>query len=89
MPLFNVRLAAEDARLVRGLRDRGVSISELVRRAIRDAAHKARATETADVAGLLAEMLAAHPTPAGERPPPGADRRRVKRIIRAKLKRRS
>jgi hypothetical protein len=88
MPLLNVRLGPEDARLAQELRARGVSISDVVRRAIRDEAHKATAPDRASAAGLIRKMLVEYPTPAhARRTAKASDRREVKRVIRAKLRR--
>jgi hypothetical protein len=90
MRLLNVRLNEEDAQLVRRLRDRGVSISELVRGAIRGEA-KTLATKTPpDADALLAEIRRQFPTPATVRRT-GVDttqRKQVQELIRAKLRRR-
>jgi post-segregation antitoxin (ccd killing protein) len=92
MRLLNVRLDEEDAKLVRSLRERGISISHVVRRAIRAEAGRHASTADLDVDALLAEMARRYPLPGGA---PGgrrgstADRRQVQKIIRAKLRRRS
>jgi hypothetical protein len=86
--LLNVRLGEDDARLARGLRENGVSISELVREALRAEARRRQALQAFDVDALLAEMIEAHPTPAQARSPrrTALDRRAVKATIRAKLR---
>jgi hypothetical protein len=61
--LINVRLAAEDGLLVRELRAHGVSISSVVRRAIRAEARKLRAEPVAADA-LLKAIMERYPTPA-------------------------
>jgi hypothetical protein len=88
MPLLNVRLDEDDARLARGLRESGVSISELVREALRAEARRRQALHTLDVDAMLAEMIEAHPTPAHARVPrrTAQDRHVVKATIRAKLR---
>ena len=92
MRLLNVRLDDEDAKLVRALRDRGVSISTVVRQAIRAEAGKNRATASLDTDLLVREMLERFPTPARYVRSPrvnSADRRQVQELIRRKLGRRS
>jgi hypothetical protein len=81
MSLLNVRLSAEDARLVRLLKERGVSVSDVVRAAIR--ARAGVVPEDTDAA--LGEMRERFPL---EGPPlkiDTADRRAVRRHIRRKL----
>jgi Arc/MetJ-type ribon-helix-helix transcriptional regulator len=86
--LLNVRLTPEDERLAKRLRARGLSLSEIVRRALREAA-----AEVDDVrlvpAELETEMFRLHPTPvAGPSNRPDAlDRRAVRDHVRAKLHR--
>jgi hypothetical protein len=90
--LLNVRLDDQDAQLVRRLRDRGVSISNLVRGAIRTEA-KALATKAPpDAAALLAEIRRKFPTPAAAPKGPRVDttqRRQVQALVREKLRRRA
>jgi hypothetical protein len=62
--LINVRLAAGDERLVRELRARGVSISDVVRRALRAEAKSAEQAPV-DADALIKEMLERFPAPAG------------------------
>lgn len=85
--LLNVRLTEEDERLVKQLRDRGVSMSELVRQALRDAAGKVEQT-AADPAELEAEMLRLYPTPRGAKVtrPDARNRQAVRDHIRRKLR---
>jgi hypothetical protein len=92
MRLLNVRIGADDERLVKQLRDQGVSVSDVVRKAIREEA--ARMTVMADErrGDLLGEMLARFPTPPGSPTSPRidtTDRRSVRRAIRRKLRGRS
>jgi post-segregation antitoxin (ccd killing protein) len=92
MRLLNVRLDDEDARLVRTLRDRGVSISNVVRAALRAEAKQVKATSSLNAAALLAEMTARFPAPAARpssRRVNSADRRQVQAVIRQKLGRRT
>jgi Arc/MetJ-type ribon-helix-helix transcriptional regulator len=88
MRLLNVRLSDEDARLAKELRDRGISVSDVVRAAIRAEATRARAPETLDVAQLLREMQQRHPTPpdATRVVAISRDRRAVQSAVRAKLR---
>jgi hypothetical protein len=87
--LLNVRLGDDDARLVRILRDRGVSISTVVRNAIRaEALHKR--TGPRDITAILSEMDRLYPTlhPARGQSVDGTDRKLRQKIIRKKLGRR-
>jgi len=86
--LLNVRLTPEDERLAKALRDRGISLSEIVRRALRAAAESLQDAPV-DPAELEAEMLRLYPTPkgAGRGRPETLDRRAVREHIRAKLRR--
>ena len=91
MRLLNVRLDDDDARLVRRLRDRGISISTVVRNAIRAEA-KNQLGAAPDVQALLQEMQTRFPEPPGTPPRPRidtTDRRQVARAIRARLRRRA
>lgn len=92
MRLLNVRLDDEDAKLVRALKDRGISISNVVRQAIRSEAGKVQSTASLNTDDLLAEMLERYPPPAGRAPSRrvnSADRRQVQEVVRRKLRRRS
>lgn len=85
--LLNVRLTPEDERLAKRLRARGLSISEIVRRALREAEATASG-DPIEPAELEAEMLRLYPTPANgpaERPNT-LDRRAVRDHIRTKLR---
>jgi Arc/MetJ-type ribon-helix-helix transcriptional regulator len=91
MRLLNVRLDDNDARLVRSLKDRGVSISDVVRKAIRAEAGRDAARGSIQPEALLAEMRERYPSPEGETVRPrvdSTDRRQVGRFIRAKLRKR-
>lgn len=86
--LINVRLDPDDVLLARKLRARGISISDVVRRALRAEARKLDA-EPVDVDSVLADMMRLYPTPPDfEEPalPDTRDRRAVREHIRAKLK---
>ena len=90
MRLLNVRLNQEDAQLVRRLRDRGISISDLVRGAIRGEAKMLAARTPPDTDALLTEIRRRYPTPATIRRTPrvdAADRRQVQALVRKKLRR--
>jgi hypothetical protein len=92
MRLLNVRLDDDDSRLVQQLRERGVSISELVRGAIRAEAKRAPKREPLDVDAMLAEIQKEYPTPPGAEARPRIDttnRREVQELIRRRLRRRS
>jgi hypothetical protein len=91
MRLLNVRIGDEDARLVRSLRDRGISISNVVRGAIRTEAGRMHAAGTLHPGALLDEMRDRFPTPRAATPEArvkSADRRQVQALIREKLRRR-
>jgi hypothetical protein len=85
--LLNVRLTPEDELLAKQLRARGLSISDIVRRALREAAASVENTRI-EPAELEAEMLRLYPTPnAGPaRRPDTLDRRGVREHIRTKLR---
>jgi len=92
MRLLNVRLDDNDSRLVKRLRERGVSISDLVRGAIRAEARRAPQTGRLDVDALVAEIEKQYPTPPGAEKGGRIDttnRREVQELIRRKLRRRS
>lgn len=59
--LVTVRLSPEDERLAQRLQDHSINVSELVRRAIREAA--ARLQQPIDPDTLKAELLRLHPEP--------------------------
>ena len=86
--LINVRLDSEDERIARELRRRGVSISDVVRRALRAEAGRT-ATPQLDGSSLIAEMVAQFPTPArarGRKRLDTTDRRAVQALIAARLR---
>jgi Arc/MetJ-type ribon-helix-helix transcriptional regulator len=85
MGFLNVRLSDEDAHLVRELKKRGVSISDVVRAAIRASA--AHAVVPEDTGAILKEMF--HRFPETAKPPAldATDRHAVRRLIRRKLRR--
>ena len=86
--LLNVRLTPEDERLAKRLRARGLSISDIVRRALREAAAD-EASIRVDPTELAAEMLRLYPTPPGgpNARPDTLDRHAVREHVRAKLRR--
>ncbi|HVR64209.1 MAG TPA: hypothetical protein VMU50_20055 [Polyangia bacterium] len=89
MRLLNVRLDDDVAQLVRRLRDRGVSISTIVRDAIRAEA-RSQVAKPFEPDAMLAEMRARFPRPSGSpssRKTDTADRRQAGRLIRGKLRR--
>jgi len=91
MRLLNVRLDDDDARLVRLLRDRGISVSDVVRGALRAEAQRIRPRERLDVDELLAELDRTYPAPKGTARTARVDttdRRAVQRFIRATLRKR-
>jgi post-segregation antitoxin (ccd killing protein) len=82
VPLLNVRLSADDARLVRALRARGVAISDLVRRAIR--AEAAAVSTPSDTDEVLRTMIARFPMV--ERPAVrSSDRHELRAAVRKRL----
>jgi Arc/MetJ-type ribon-helix-helix transcriptional regulator len=85
--LLNVRLSPEDERLAKQLRARGISLSEVVRHALRDAA-KRLDSAAIDPAEFEAEMLRLYPTPPGPSTPrpDTVDRKAVREYIRGKLR---
>jgi len=86
--LLNVRLREEEARAVRGLRRAKVNVSELVRRALREAAASDKQGKALR-STLVNEVLAAFPGPHGRvNRPPLDDRRAVSDFIARKLARR-
>ena len=87
MKLVNVRLNEEDARIVARLRAKGISLSEVVRRALR--AEDRLATPKVDSTRTIDEMLVTFPTPSSvERPRVSAvDRRAVQKLVRSRLRR--
>lgn len=85
--LLNVRLTPEDERNVAQLRARGISISELMRRALRVEALKSSESPV-DAKQLIVDMIALHPTPkaATQRKVDATDRGAVRRHIQARLR---
>lgn len=90
MTTLNVRLGEDDARLVRELKRRGISISAVVRAALRGEVQRSRQGEAMSANSLLAEMMNRFPTPesTASRQVNAADRRQVQRAIRERLRRR-
>jgi hypothetical protein len=92
MRLLNVRLDEQDAQLVRRLRERGVSISDLVRGALRTEAKALVSKVPPDTDALLAEIRRRFPRPAGAPDTPAVDstkRKQVQALVREKLRRRA
>ena len=87
--LLNVRLGPDDEQLVERLRARGISLSEVMRRALRAEVAKT-ANEPVDASALIDELMARFPTVAGAaRPRPDTtDRRAVREHIAQRLRRR-
>src|SRR5262249_21316729 len=88
MRLLNVRLGDDDARLVRRLRDRGVSISDVVRGAIRAEANRLSPRHPRDPDALLRDIRERYPSPSSPEKPAvrSTDRRAVQRLIRSQLR---
>lgn len=85
--LLNVRLTPEDQRVITRLKARGISISEVMRRALR--AEDARAaSEGVDAEAVIAELREAFPTPPGRALPrvDARDRRAVREHIKDRLR---
>jgi hypothetical protein len=85
MGLLNVRLTEEDAHLVRKLKEQGVSISDVVRAAIRERA--AAGVVPDDTDAVLREMRERFPLSSSPSRVDATDRRAVQRYIRRKLRR--
>ena len=92
MTLLNVRLDEQDARRARALREAGVRISTVVRNAIRLEYDKrvGMATGKKKPSKIVADILRAVPDPAdlSEARIDTRDRRAVRRLVSAKLRRR-
>jgi len=84
--LLTVRLGPEEERAVNALRSSSVNVSELVRRALREAA----GSGDADPSSLMRQILADVPDAPGRATarPPLDDRRAVQTWLRKKLRRR-
>jgi hypothetical protein len=91
MKLVNVRLSDEDAAKAAELRRHGVELSEVVREALR-ARHLALRPQLqpGDVRAMLEGIYERHPLEAEHEKPAvdAADRRAVRKVIEAKLRRR-
>lgn len=61
--VLNVRLSADDERVVRGLRRAGVNVSALVRRAIREAKPPKARKKAPRPSEVLQEIFARYPVP--------------------------
>jgi Arc/MetJ-type ribon-helix-helix transcriptional regulator len=87
MATLNVRLSEEDARLARRLRERGRSVSEIVRAALRAEARHENDSTRADPAAVLSEMKRRFPIRKGETRAPvdTTNRKKVRAAIRRKL----
>lgn len=85
--LLNVRLTPEDQRIVERLKARGVSISEIMRRALRTEDEQAAPTRV-DPEALVAELQATHPTPAKAKRSAidATDRHAVRKHVQARLR---
>jgi len=86
--LLNVRLTPEDEALVARLKARGISISDVMRRALRAEAASI-AEESVDPDKLIAELQTRFPTPSGapRRRVRSTDRSAVRAYIQRKLRR--
>lgn len=88
--LLNVRLTSEEERAVRGLRRAKVNVSELVRRALREAAAGEKHLKVKRSV-LVQEIIATVPGPAQKtktKRPPLDDRHAVAAFIRTRISRR-
>jgi hypothetical protein len=86
--VINVRLRPEDERIARELRARGVSISDVVRRALHAEARKT-ADLPIDTDAVLSEIMERYPTPATEprrKRPNTLDRNAVRKHIERRLR---
>jgi Arc/MetJ-type ribon-helix-helix transcriptional regulator len=89
MKLVNVRLDEEDARAVARLRAKGISLSDVVRRAVR-AEDQRTCSKERQSEQIVAEALARFPTPRkAPRQVSALDRRAVQQLIRSRLRRSS
>ncbi|HET8542052.1 MAG TPA: ribbon-helix-helix protein, CopG family [Anaeromyxobacter sp.] len=90
MALVNVKLQPEDVERVRALRESGVSLSGIVRAAIRaEYDRRVRPSATRRPSQVVAALLASIPAgPRARTGPPASDRRAVRAYVVAKLKRR-
>lgn len=85
--VLNVRLSTEEERVVRGLRRAKVNVSDLVRRALREAGKTATKKSPAPSVAVK-ELIAAYPGPAVRKGQPALDdRHAVKAFITRKLTR--
>ncbi len=88
--LLNVRLTPEDERAVAQLRARGVSISEIMRRALRAEVSRNEHIQV-DAESLVAELQARFPTPSkpSARRVDATDREAVREHIKKRLRARA
>ena len=87
MKLVNVRLDDEDAQAAARLRAKGISLSDVVRRAVR-AEDQRTATKRRRSEEIVAEALVRFPTPAkAPRRVSALDRRAIQRLVRSRLRR--
>jgi hypothetical protein len=80
---LNVRLSEEDARVVQELKRHGISVSDVVRTALRARAAEALVPEETDA--ILEEMCRRFPIAGPRLRIDASDRRAVRRVIRRKL----
>jgi Arc/MetJ-type ribon-helix-helix transcriptional regulator len=87
MKLVNVRLDERDARVAARLRAKGISLSDVVRRALRAEDQRQSTRERSEE--VLAQMMSRFPTPKGAARTSASslDRRAVQKLIRSRLKR--
>jgi hypothetical protein len=92
MKLLNVRLAAEDVRMVAHLKQEGIQLSSVVRDAIRVAYDQRvrRRTRPRRLSALMEEIYLAVPDRGGSRRPRYdlRERKSVRRVIVARLRQR-
>ncbi|MBL8951958.1 MAG: hypothetical protein JNK82_14340 [Myxococcaceae bacterium] len=88
--LLNVRLPAEDERVVKDLQRQGVKISAVVRAALRAEAALRKRNRADDPVEAVKSAIARHPAPKGraESRPALDDARAVRRFIQDRLARR-
>ena len=85
--MLNVRLTSEEERAVRGLRRAKVNVSELVRRALREAASKEKKVKLKRSA-VVQEIIDSIPTAKTKTKRPALDdRRAIAAFIQARLAR--
>jgi len=85
--LFNVRLSKEEADMLEELKHQGVTVSEVVRSALRSEYARRRQQPPSTPVEFLEWLHERYPAPAGyRRPVVTRDRRQVSAFLRSRLK---